>query len=240
MRVLLTVFSIFLVTFAASGQTSGGANKNEQVKEELRKLFVELNEAFEKRDRAALERIYADEFVWVHANGFVDDRATHINDAFSIEVRTPLQVPNFDGLRVYGDAAINKHILPPAGGRGALYSTSVFARRDGRWQIVHVQGTLMLPERKTVKVDSKILASYVGRYENDAKESLTVTREGDSLLLAVRRAGIPKRTLAATSDTQFFDKLGSEINFSKDEAGRVAHFTIRLLNGREAKWKKVE
>ena len=241
MRVLLTLFSFFLMALSASGQTSGGASsKDANVKEELRKLFVELNEAFEKRDRAALERIYADEFVWVHGSGFVDDRAAHINDAFSIEVRTPLQIPNFDNLRVYGDAAILKNLLPPAAGRGSLYSTSVFAKRDGRWQIVHAQGTLMLPERKTVKVDSKILASYVGKYENDAKESLTITSAGDALVLAVRRAGIPKRTLAATSDVQFFDKLGFEINFSKDENGRVTHLTIRSQSGRESKWKKVE
>ena len=240
MRVLLTIFSFFLMALSASGQTSVSTNKDANVKEELRKLFVELNEAFEKRDRSALERIYAEEFVWVHGSGFVDDRTAHINDAFSIEVRTPLQIPNFDRLHVYGDAAILKNLLPPAAGRGSLYSTSVFARRDGRWQIVHAQGTLMLPERKTVKVDSKILATYVGKYENDAKDSLTITREGDALVLAVRRAGIPKRTLISTSDVQFFDKLGFEINFSKDENGRVTHLTIRSQSGRENKWKKVE
>lgn len=240
MRVLVFIVAILLLTASVLGQTSAEADKNARTKEELRKLFTELNAAFEKRDRRALEKIYADEFVWVHASGFVDDRSTHINDAFSIEVRTPLPMPNFDSLYVYGETAILKHILPPAGSRGALYSTSVFAKRDGRWQIVHAQGTLMLPERKAVKVDSIILDTYIGKYENDAKESLTVSREGDALLLAVRRAGMPKRKLAAASDTQFFDKLGSEINFSKDETGKITHFTIRLLNGREAKWKKVE
>lgn len=105
MRVLLTVSSIFLMALSASGQTNGSTNKDANVKEELRKLFVELNEAFEKRDRAALERIYAEEFLWVHGSGFVDDRAAHINDAFSIEMRTPMPIPNFDRLRVYGDAS---------------------------------------------------------------------------------------------------------------------------------------
>jgi hypothetical protein len=151
MRILLTGFLIFLVASVALSQTSGGTGKDTNVKEELRKLFVELNEAFEKRDRLALERIYADAFVWVHASGFVDDRATHINDAFSIEVRTPLQIPNFDGLRVYGETAILKNRLPPIESRGSLYSTSIFAKRDGRWQIVHAQGTHMLPDRKTIK-----------------------------------------------------------------------------------------
>lgn len=239
MRVLVFIGFILLLSSFVLGQTSAEAYKNAQVKAELRKLFIELNQALEKRDRRTLEKIYADEFVWVHANGFADDRNTHINDAFSIEIRTPLQTRNFDKLYVYGETAILKDILLPAGGGGLVYSTSVFAKRDGRWQIVHIQGTRMQPERKTVKVDSKILDLYVGKYENDAKESLAVSREGDALMLALRRAGIPKRKLIATSDTQFFDKLGSEINFSKDETGRVTHFTI-LFNGREAKWKKAE
>ena len=238
MRLLMTIVSVLLVTALAFGQTSAEANKNAQITEELRKLFVELNEAFQKRDRKALERIYADEFIWVHGAGYVDDRTTHINDSLSIEVRTPLQVPTFDNLYVYGDTAILRG-LGQTRIAGSLFSTSIFAKRDGRWQIVHVQGTPMLPERKAVKVDSKILDSYVGKYENDAKESLIITREGDVLVVTLRRAGVPKRILTPTSDVQFFDKLGSEYNFRKGEDGKVTHFDFRL-NDREGRWKKVE
>jgi hypothetical protein len=237
MRVL-TIISILLLTFPAFGQTSAGNNKNAQVKEELRKLFVELNEAFQKRDRQALERIYAEEFVYVHGTGYVDDRTTHINDSLTIEVRTPLPIPNFDQLYVYGDIAILRG-LNQTRAASSLFGTSIFVKRDSRWQMLQVQGTPMPPERKVVEVDTKILDSYVGRYENDAKESLTITREGKSLVVTLKRPNVPKRTLVSTSDTQFFDKLGSEYIFRKGENGKVTHFDFRL-NNREAKWKKIE
>jgi hypothetical protein len=108
MRFFFTIISVFLFAFPALGQTSSEANKNSQAKEELRKLFVELNEAFQKRDRKALERIYAEEFIWVHSVGYVDDRTTHINDSLTIETRTPLPIPTFDQLFIYGDVAISR------------------------------------------------------------------------------------------------------------------------------------
>ncbi len=55
MRVLITIVSVLLVTSSAFGQSNADGNKHAQIKEELRKLFVELNEAFQKRDRKALE-----------------------------------------------------------------------------------------------------------------------------------------------------------------------------------------
>jgi hypothetical protein len=238
---LKTLFFLLCILFPvlSSRAQESSADKKEQVKEEIRRLFVELNRAFEKRDRQALERIYAEEFVWVHGSGFVDDRATHINDAFSIEVRLPLEIPKLENLYVYGDTAINKHTFAPDAGRGALYATSIFVKRDGRWQMVHAQGTLLQPERETIRVDSKILDAYAGKYENDAKESLTITREGDALILAVRRPGIPKRKLNSATETQFFDKLGSEVSFSKGEGEKITLLTIRL-NGRESRWRKIE
>jgi hypothetical protein len=238
MRFFFTIISVFLFAFPALGQTSSEANKNSQAKEELRKLFVELNEAFQKRDRKALERIYAEEFIWVHSVGYVDDRTTHINDSLTIETRTPLLIPTFDQLFIYGDVAISRS-QNQTRAANSLFGTSIFVKRDGRWQIVQTQGTLMLPERKIVEVDLKILDSYVGRYENDAKESLTITREGKSLVVALQRPNVPKRLLISTSDVQFFDKLGSEYAFRKGEDGKVTHFDYRL-NNREAKWKKVE
>jgi Ni/Co efflux regulator RcnB len=236
-RIILSILAVLAFGVpAASAQTN--ADQNARVKEELRKLFVELDEAWRKADRATLERIYAPEFVWVHANGFVDNRAAHITDGLSIEARAPLRLPNFDRLAVYGDTAILKGLIPTPTG-ASLYSTSVLVKRDGAWQFVHAQGTRMLPERKRVAVDLKILDSYVGRYENDRKETLAITRENDALVLALRRPGIPKRTFLPTSDTRFFDKLGSEINFSKDETRRATQLKIRLLDGREAVWKKI-
>lgn len=236
MKFLVTLTSLLLLTFSTLAQPSAEADRQTQVKEELRKLFVELNDAFQKRDRTALERIYAEQFVYVHGAGYIDDRTTHINDSLTIETRSPLPIPTFDQLFVYGDVAISRG-LSRAG--NSLFGTSVFVKRDGRWQILQVQGTPMQPERKAVEVDIKVLDSYAGKYENERKEWLAIVREGKSLVVALHRPNVPKRILVATSDVKFFDKLGSEYTFNKGTDGKVTHFDFRL-NNREAKWKKVE
>lgn len=60
--------------------------------------------------------------------------------------------------------------------------------------------------------------------------------DGNLELLVVGR-GIPKRKLMATSGTEFYDKLGTEYSFTKDEK-YILVLTTRLSNGQESKWLK--
>ena len=72
-----------------------------------------------------------------------------------------MAVPSFDQLTIYGDLAI----LRATEGRRGLFATTVFAKRDGRWQFVHAQGTLLPGERKPIALDPKALDAFVGNYE---------------------------------------------------------------------------
>lgn len=233
MRILITVAAICLLTSVALGQTSNDTNRETKVKEELQKLFSEFNEAISKRDRAALERIYADEFQFIHSSGSVVDKTAQIDGIMSNDpTASRVPIPQFDQLFVYGDVAILRTQL-----RGAT-GTNIFARKGGRWQIVQFQGTLLPPERKPVKLDPSILNSFLGKYEFAPGAFATVTKEGDALKW--QAGGRPKLTLVPLSDTRFFGKEnGAEMTFNKRGKGEVTDVNLRLGSCQDSKAKKV-
>src|SRR5687767_11937215 len=69
-NILRGLILCLFVSPIAFGQTTSTPDEP-RIKEELSKLFSDLNEAISKRDRAALERVYADEFQFVHTTGGV-------------------------------------------------------------------------------------------------------------------------------------------------------------------------
>lgn len=195
----------------------------------IREFYRELNEARQKKDRAALERLYADEFLWIHSSGLVANKASQIEEVLASDGSRPLPVPPQDELLVYGDVVIVRAPRKESAG------TTTYVRRGGRFQLVQLQGTPLPPERKSVAVDPAILESYVGTYQQPNGVTVTVTREGESL--TIQAAGRGKRALTAVSDTRFFDPLNAEWNFSKDAKGQVS-YVRRMPNGQEASGTK--
>jgi len=70
MKLLLLICS-FLATFCGPAQTTA-ANHVDSVKDDLKKLWYEAQDAALKRVRAAPERIYGDEFIVIQASGKVN------------------------------------------------------------------------------------------------------------------------------------------------------------------------
>ena len=62
-------------------------------------MFSDLNEAISKRDRFALERVYADEFQFVHTTGGVVDKTAQINNILANDrpSTAPVGTPTFEG-----------------------------------------------------------------------------------------------------------------------------------------------
>ena len=97
--------------------------------------------------------------------------------------------------------------------------TSIFVRKDGRWQLLQAQGTRLAPKRDPITLDPKVLDSYLGKYEFGLNAIATVTREGD----AIRWRGGNRMpvTLTPLSETHFFAKeTETDIMFVKNERGR--------------------
>jgi ketosteroid isomerase-like protein len=117
--------------------------------QELLKVENDWSQASTKRDGAALQHFYADEYVFTDADGVVTNKAKELKNLTSGAFR--LKSYKFDDVkvRVYGDTAvvtgrntitgvwedINRDISGP------YRFTDIFVKRDGRWQCVASQSS---------------------------------------------------------------------------------------------------
>ncbi len=85
--------------------------------------------------------------------------------------------------------------------------------------------------RKEVKLDPRIYDGFVGRYQVEKDESLTVTREGDRLFVEI--FGFPKAEAFAESDNKFFLKsMDLRLSFEKNTEGLAAQAMIEFWGQR--------
>jgi hypothetical protein len=197
-----------------------GQTPVETVKTELRALMTDLNAALAARDRAALERIYADEFLFVHALGTAVDKQGQIDAALSARGDAALPVSGFDGLIVVGDVAIHRRPEPER------FGTTIYVKRAGRWQILQLQGTPLPTTRVNVSVPAEVLRSYAGRYAQDNGLFTIVAVEGGGLTLQVE--GRQKFTLTSDAENKFsLPAGGGQFTFAKNAAGVMTYELVR-------------
>ncbi len=87
------------------------------------------------------------------------------------------------------------------------------------------------PQRTAIKVDPNSFAAYVGRYQPNPSITVTVSREGDTLMFETAAGKV--ELLAESEDSFFSNALPVTLSFVKDETGKVTHLILRN-NGREA------
>jgi len=85
--------------------------------------------------------------------------------------------------------------------------------------------------RTEIKVDPKIYDRYVGRYEAETGESLTVTKDGDRLFVSV--LGFPRVEVFPEAENRFFGKA-QDVQYTFDGDG----VEIRFWGGRIRGYKK--
>lgn len=217
------------IGLALAQPADGAAQDVARVRGELQALHAELNRARRGRDRAALERIYAPEFRWVHGVGYADDRDRQIEAILEASSERDLPAPDFsppNELMVFGDTAVLRRPVFIGQSGGRLYSTHIFVRRDGRWQILHMQGTPLLPERQWIALPDASLDAVAGRYRFPSGTVTTLTRDGDGL--ARRTPGNPNRRLRPVAPDLFYDGIGTEYRFTRGPDGRVTGFGYRF------------
>ena len=124
------------------------SHSQETVKKQLVDLEHTINEATRTKDRATLERIYADEYYCVHSNGAAMDKAAELSKNMSAEnAWTDFDLDDVV-VRVFGDVGILTGRLTLKGSAkgfkaGARRFTDIFVRRAGRWQLINCQTTLL-------------------------------------------------------------------------------------------------
>jgi hypothetical protein len=216
----------------APGAHAQANPSTENVKSELRLLMSELNQALATKDRAALERIYADDFLFVHALGTAIDKKGQIEAALSSRGGSGLPVPAFEDLLVFGDVAIYRRPEPER------FATTIYVKRAGRWQMFQSQGTPLPVTRSNAPVPADVLRGYAGRYEQDNGLFVTIAVEGNALTLQVD--GRQKFTLTTDSETKFsLPAGGGQFTFKKNDAGTMTYELIRG-NGTVVKGTRVQ
>jgi len=120
-----------------------------QVEDSVRAVEMSRRQALLAADTAALSRMLAPDFVEISRLGTVRTRADNIRDIASGALHLTSVAYDSLTVRVYGDVAILTGIADNSGTmRGFPFSgkvryTRLFVRRDGRWQAVLMQQTMM-------------------------------------------------------------------------------------------------
>jgi len=235
MRMVMNVVLLMLFATPAFSQAHTGEAKEDKTKGEIQKVFDDLNDAIIKKDRARLEKLYADEFQFIRPSGAVVNKASQIsgilaNDSIS---STPIPAPAIDSLMLFGDVVVLRNTV-----RGSAV-TSIVVKRNGQWQLLQAQSTRLAAERKPINLDPKLLDSFPGKYQFGPNAIASVTREGDSLKW--RGGNRMPVTLVPLSETHFFSKeTETEMMFVKDEKGQVTDVVLRVGSCQDSKAKKIE
>jgi len=88
--------------------------------------------------------------------------------------------------------------------------------------------------RTEVKVDPKIFDAYVGQYQLGPNFIITITKEGDRLM--IQATGQPKFDLFPESESKYFLKVvDAQITFEKDETGKVTRLILHQGGDQPAK-----
>jgi ketosteroid isomerase-like protein len=146
---LAVVYVLGVLGVARSVQAQGGAEQ------ELLQLERDWCTATTKRDAALLGRILADDFTGVTNRGVVQTKADALAGLKDQKSGTDACVDKDMKVRVYGDAAVVTGLGTRSGtfegqpfkDRQFLW-TDTFVKKDGRWQCVASQGTVVAAQQK--------------------------------------------------------------------------------------------
>ena len=115
----------------------------------VRALETARAQALLKADTTALSRLVADEFIEVSRFGQLRTKADNIREIGSGDLKLTSVKYDSVTVRLYGNVAILRGIADNTGTfhgfpfAGKLRYTRVFVRRDGRWQAVAMQHTML-------------------------------------------------------------------------------------------------
>jgi ketosteroid isomerase-like protein len=138
------LFTITVLLLAVYGRAFGDRASDER---ELTQLVKDLNMALVKVDIAFLERVLHKDYTHYRPRGIVENRAQYLKNRKSRRVEFESLVVDDFKVRRYGDTAVVTYRSTAKGKdqQGTIDEqrrwTRVFVWQDGRWQLVHSQGT---------------------------------------------------------------------------------------------------
>ncbi len=125
------------------------AQKPSASEQEVLKMTQMLDEAsLMKKDRATMERMYADDYMYLHSNGTVNNKAQEIAEYMSSDLKWTAHKATDLKVRLYRDVAVVTGTQTLTGSAKGYVSgprrfTELWIRRNGRWQTVGGQSTIV-------------------------------------------------------------------------------------------------
>ena len=141
-HISVVVVVAFLYAPVGRAQTANAAEQ------ELINIENGWSDAVVKRDGPALQRLYADEYLYTDSDGVVRNKTQDIADVTSGRAKIASFVLDDLKVHVYGETAVVtgrntlKGTFEGKDISGVYRFTDVFVKRAGRWQAVATQSTL--------------------------------------------------------------------------------------------------
>ena len=147
-RTLVMAVLVIAASSLALGQTGGKkAGQSANTEQAIRQLISQLTNALMKSDTAALDRLWADDYSFTNPSGVVQTKAQRLAELKSGDLKFESFSTDDVQVRVYGDTAVVTSRATLKGRRqgqdigGQTRGTSVYVKRQGRWQLVAGQAT---------------------------------------------------------------------------------------------------
>src|SRR5438105_7104618 len=150
---VITVLVLTLVPMSVGQEQTARDNHRTSIEEVIRKVDNERIQAQIHADAAALDRIYADDFIGVGPSGTVRTKPQVISDFTSGNLKFQSITTDDVQVRVYGDTAVetgrstmngqDKGKAVPRDNR----FTRVWVKQQGRWRLVANHYSLLITQQ---------------------------------------------------------------------------------------------
>jgi len=151
--ILAFVVTALILAYAGSEGNIFALQQN-KVEQELMQLERDWCAAQVNKDAATLGRILADDYTAVSSRGSTSTKADELANLKSADSMTTCMNNNIK-VRVYGDAAVVTGLSVISGiYKGVpfkdrqVFWTDIFIKKDGRWECVAGQSTLVAAQQK--------------------------------------------------------------------------------------------
>ena len=139
---VIAVLTLTLTSIALGQEQSANRDQRSSVEQAIRQLDNERIQAQIGTDAAALERIYADDFIGVGPSGTVRTKAQVISDFTSGDLKFQSITTDEVQVRVYENTAVETGLSTMVGqdkGKAVPRDTRftrVWVKQQGRWRLV--------------------------------------------------------------------------------------------------------
>lgn len=248
-HILLVTLIIFVgVPLVAAHTASRSDSQDERDKRELIRLTNEILRSAVEDDAAPLERLLDDDYLFMNFGNKFSDKATIIKRYTTKSpneiAKSSITASDFQ-IRFYGDTAVVAYKMTDVfrgkkGEQTFLDSAfDVWKRKSRSWRLVASSGAMQLPERRVITLDAKILDAYTGVYQSAKGDSLTITGDGEQLL--VSGSDGTKFDLSPQTEIEFYSPSNSLVAmfFVRNDKGQVASAILRYY-GADTTFKRVK